>query len=94
MKITYDDRFSIEELNKLKSFETIIEENWLVNANSDSSLIWEIVVKPEEPRLYALLKAQAGHKQVHLESCISLLKKSPESFQSEFIEAAVEFSRK
>ncbi len=90
MKIEYDDRFSIEESDKLKSFENIIEKHWLLNSNSDTSLIWEIVVKSENPRLFALLKAQAGYKQVHLES----LKKSPETFQSEFVDAAIEFSRK
>ncbi|ATC88636.1 MULTISPECIES: hypothetical protein [Pseudoalteromonas] len=94
MKIEYDDRFSIEESDKLKSFENIIEKHWLLNSNSDTSLIWEIVVKSENPRLFALLKAQAGYKQVHLESCSSILKKSPETFQSEFVDAAIEFSRK
>lgn len=94
INITYDERFSLKELEKLKNFESILKEEWMENSNSTSSLIWEVVVKAEEPRLFALLKTQANHQQIHLESCLSILKKTSGVFQREFIEAATIYSLK
>ncbi|WP_048908683.1 hypothetical protein [Shewanella baltica] len=93
LQVIYDEKFSTNELDKLRSFECIIREIWIKNSNSTSSLIWEVVVKAEEPRLYALLKTQSNHQKIHLESCASILNKSSDSFQSEFFEASCEYLR-
>ncbi|PJE54123.1 hypothetical protein [Marinomonas sp. BSi20584] len=92
LQIHYDNKFSTEELDKLNSFEPVLRENWIEKSNSTSSLIWEIVIEAKEPRIYALLKAQSNNKQIYKATCASILNMSSESFENEFVEAAINFT--
>ena len=91
LQIHYDNKFSTEERKKLESFERILKDHWIANSNNISSLKWEIDVMAEEPRLLALLKVNSNSKQIYKATCASILKMRSESFESEFIEAAIKF---
>lgn len=91
-EVKYDERFSEEELSILRRFEGILKDHWIKNSNSTCALEWVLEVASTEPRLYAVLLAGVDRAVIHRESFYSLLKKSVDKFEIEFVTQAINYA--